>query len=896
MLSSPEEAWPAVAILAEALRFARPECLELVKRHWMVDPHRDTLTWRVLERLEAWDENSVGLACCIARRADISPFNLMSLAMLVSTHEANLAPRVVRASLERSLDDAERQPAPEPPERRPDESDEDFHVRCMLFKPKERFENLLDARQGWNDLPAVADAAPGPYIDQLWPWLARTLAHLELHSPRNGAYKGNYSLANGLDPSEGHRENPIAVSFDTAVRKLAVDSPPAFLQLLSREQGRDSQLVQRLLCRGLTTIATSHARTGLEYLKGDPRRFRLGPFGESDADTKALIAAIVPQLNKDERGELESAILASKVYEESVESNEPEIRFEASKWNREHRLRLLKAFPEGTLSRESQRLVEAETLALPNYLDREVRIMGGLVGSPMAAEQMSKAKDEHIKNLFDELVDPATADRPRDSSRDFLKGGIAQASHEFGRFAKERPRRALALIQEFEPKKQEQPVSAALQELAKSEAILDQEFFDLLVDLDRRGFTGEDYRSYAAMALWERCRDGTGLPDNMCELLEKWRTMEWTLREENESVKRGDNGGEKQSRSILWQDGGMFAIPQGSFNVLHTLTFAYLLRKPPEARRWLAMLRDHLERPERVATWRVLARDLKYLRHCDRTEANEFVRGLFARFPDVRDTAFGAGLITHLWGFVDEEVIDSALIEIRDGQWSDGAQVYGELLSLRFLRFPNNKLVKEELFGWLLPEVPRHEKSSAIRLGIAYAAVHMWNHPETRQAANDLLIRLIPVADDFVAEAIVTLFWVCNDMPADEITRSLLRQIVAYPDVLKNTGDNFLVEHLEQLLPWDKALVLAICEELVRLRGKDLLSIQTSFTMSAPHLTNIALTLQRTGGEYRTKGLKLFEQLLVLGVQDAQSALNELDRRPILVPPAFPRRRRRRRP
>ena len=69
MLTKAEEAWHAVPILAESLRFARSESLELIRRYWLPDPEKDLLTWRVLEHLTEWEESTVELACEIRAEA-----------------------------------------------------------------------------------------------------------------------------------------------------------------------------------------------------------------------------------------------------------------------------------------------------------------------------------------------------------------------------------------------------------------------------------------------------------------------------------------------------------------------------------------------------------------------------------------------------------------------------------------------------------------------------------------------------------------------------------------------------------------------------------------------------------------------------------------------------------
>ena len=68
-------------------------------------------------------------------------------------------------------------------------------------------------------------------------------------------------------------------------------------------------------------------------------------------------------------------------------------RFKRKRWNREHRLRLLRSFPEEYLSEKTTQLRDKEERALPGVPDWDSRIGGvGCIGSPMSHEQMAKAK------------------------------------------------------------------------------------------------------------------------------------------------------------------------------------------------------------------------------------------------------------------------------------------------------------------------------------------------------------------------------------------------------------------------------------------------------------------------------------------------------------------------
>ena len=131
MLTKAEDAWHAVPILAESLRFARSESLELIRRHWLPDPDKDSLTWRVLEQLTEWDESTVEL-----RLRDRTPGRRLPDVPNV-TRDGHLGTRAVpgskaRRRLARKIEEAADTP---PPTREAGASDEDLGVTTGLTSP-----------------------------------------------------------------------------------------------------------------------------------------------------------------------------------------------------------------------------------------------------------------------------------------------------------------------------------------------------------------------------------------------------------------------------------------------------------------------------------------------------------------------------------------------------------------------------------------------------------------------------------------------------------------------------------------------------------------------------------------------------------------------------------------
>jgi nucleoside phosphorylase len=884
-----------VWVLIAAWPFARSECLRLVRDNWLPDPAKDEFSWQALSYLPEWDEEVVEIACTIVARTPVRRGAVLHLAAQVVGSSPALAPRIVAVGFRREIEEIEREPAPTPPALPDDASASDQIVQMLTFNPNERFRCLLEDRNGWYGVEELAEKAPNEFLAHMWPLFSRTLDRFLRGTGGSVAqFRQDYCLGLAFRESDEGRNYPLPTSIELAVRTLARDTPADFLKLLEAERRHDSEAVQRLLARGLIELAGSHTELALRFLLEDERRFELGSHSDRHEDTICLIQALAPHLSDGQFRELETAIGNwSRIQADSAEHNAEE-RFQAQKYNRRRRLRLLAALPPERLSPEARALVRLEQEVFPDHVEAGVsRIQGGFIGSPMSDEQMQRASNRDIVNLFRELPDATESHHPRD----WMRGGSEQASGEFVRFATASPDRAVAILAEFEPGQQEVPAGSGLIGLSKSN-YADEALFQVVFDLDARGFRSEPFRIDAARAIEARLKNGVGLPDPVCDLLERWLAEPWQVHETSHAARETRPERQERPTSVLWQRGGMYALPYGTYHLLHALTYGYLLRKRPATETWLAALEAHCERPEQTETWLALARDdLRYLHLCDHAGAACFLGRLFERFPGVLEREEGAVLLTNVWSFVPAESLWVWLSRLRQGIWAKGAQAYGELLGLRVLIYPEDERARREIEAVLGcgPEPPADLQ--AVRTGVAFACANLWKRADTRRAATECLVRLILDADDDVGSAVMHLFIPSDSLLPDDATHQLLDALMRCPQVLVCTEEGWFIERLERLLPNEAETVCRLCREVIRLRGQDFGSIQRSWSMHAANLTSVALTLHRLDDPYRGMGLELFEALLDIRLPDAEAALREIDLRPpgkdVRVLPQRHRRRRR---
>jgi hypothetical protein len=896
-----DQSWPIALLLGASWPFGRDDCLRLLRQHWIDDPSWDYASWRVLEQLTVWDEVAVSLVCRILRRTPVHSAHVNALTRSVADSAPGLASRVVSSYLEAQLERFEAAPEPVAPDL-PEDATETERLTHGLFHPGKQYDTLLEDRQGdWFELAAVARVCPGEFVRRLWPWFSRVVAHIVMELPEDlRGYRQSYALATRLFPirpvlegvveedlDEYHRY-PLVASIDVALRVWAQAEPAEFLAFAGEAGSQDAAVVQRMLCRAVTAIAQTHPTGCLGFLLSDPRRLSLGDHDDGVADSVCLVACLVPALSAKQAMTLEAAILRWSAYAPGYGGVEPGLRRHRLLSDRRTRLRLLSAFPAGCLTKGTAAMVDSERQSL---LEEEAEIEwpdDGFIGSPMSAEQMARARPEHILNLFRELPDDTQDTHPRHG----LRGGSVQAASEFASLARQDPRKAISLFPQFNPGQQERPVGYALVSIAETTEVPTAELIRLILELDQRGFQSAEFRIQAARALEHRLRKGQdhGLPEEICRVMEGWLLSPWGQTQSDPVTPKGDDGSHD---SILFGRQAAIGLPSGPYHVLHTLTYGLLMRRPAAAGRWLDLLEEYLAQSETVDGWPFVSLfDLQYLGLADRGRAIRFLEELFAKLPSVQDSFAGARAISYAMWFTPEDVRLRWLEALRVSAWAQGPQVYGELLGQWLIQHPSAAAPKQ-LESALGPSMPHRD---LVTLGLATAAVQTWNKPDERERAMQLLLRLLPTAAGQTAETIILLFLRPEQVSINPVIHAVLEGVVNNPALLDTEHVGYLIERFDCLLPAERELVYRICVLLVERRSQSLVSIQEHLGAYAGNLLGIAMTLQRYGGDFRQRGVDLFERLLDIDVPGVQRLLNDLDKRPTAKALPAPRARRRRSP
>ncbi len=585
-------AWHASWILRRALEFATNEALDLIQKLWMGDSQRDRLTLHTFWEFKRWDEESVGIIESVCRRTQ----NDMVRHVLDSISEArpDLAPRVVAADLSGAVEAIETEPQPEIPTDRDDDSLVDSMKR-LVQRPERKIERLLDSSERWYGLAKVARAAPEEFFLQVWPWLEKISARYVRELHRCCTYHPDSIIHLAKDQETFGSEFPEALS--SATEGFAKNHPERFVAFREHNKHHSIMSLHRVLMLGSSYLPAAEAERTLQYLAADPRNLAVGPRSNVHQETNAVIRAIAEHLSPASLTALEMLIKDWRHYERDPDAT-PEERRDRLRWNREHRLRLLRALPANAVSEATRRLLEQESRALPHTKDWD--FWSGeaqMIGSPVKADQMIRATNADLLNLFDDLSDDTGHHHPRDLDR----GGGAQASQAFGELAKKDPERALSLFSKLQPEKHERYAGEALRALADAASKPDAELINAIHDFEARGFHSGLFRESAALALQTIAVRNKGLDERTCALLESW------LSDSSSANDDAPDEPEKEAPQSILLDRSIEFLPHGNYPILRAIFCGYLCREPSEPDSWLAVLERHATRRERLAVWIALA-------------------------------------------------------------------------------------------------------------------------------------------------------------------------------------------------------------------------------------------------------------------------------------------------
>jgi hypothetical protein len=836
-----------------------------------------------------WTPQRVWLAQQLIRRSNVVWYDVSALAEKFLENLPELTPKLLRAHLERLLDYAieeSNKPQPAlPPEAK--ETERAFHA--YKHDPCNPLKNLLETESGFYAIEEFAKAGPKAFLEAIWDWFTGLVSRIAYDTdPAVTSYRKDRLLDFNFNRGE------IIHSLLTAISELADRDQQAFLSFIARNVDSEFLTVHRLLAHGLQRIAVHEPQKVLEYLVGDSRRLSLGDKlgGDRHRDTEQLIAAVCPYLQPEDRCRLEQAIRASNYW--TPEGDEPaDFRFRCLQYNREHRISLLQAFPEECLSPDAKRLKEQEERAFPWTRGRKKNdypTLAQVVGPRMMKEEMSRASDQHLLNLFDELSDATQWEHPRrkwseDSSR---AGGVIQQSREFGELVKDDPERFLRILPQLEPQRHESYVGDALADLAGTDFPASS-LIRLVESLDRRGFVSENFRSNAASALEKVAERNQGLPQSTLALLEGWLSTH-SQPELSHYRDEAEHRSRELKSPILFGIGGSHILPSGRGSIARAIATGYLKQNPSDLENWAKFIQCRLGVEQHPAVWVDILTDMPPLLNGDRFQATELFDAVIRNCPEVLYYRWALYFTSCTVGWFEPKETVQGWLEmlLADGS-SFCHQAYGELLLIHYLQYQDE---------WSVKRIRHHltnQDNEAILCGLAHAASHLWVQRRCRALTAEILYSLANSPSEAVQDAVASVFHCSRErFELDPGMRKLIQAVCNNKLILLKAASEIIeIIEVEDLVEREPQVVSEVCQSLLSQIGSELTNPGRPLVFLAESLTTIAIKLHRQP-TYREVGLCIFERLLALNLKEARSALEILDRRSNRLSYVAPRRRLRR--
>jgi nucleoside phosphorylase len=875
MSGTDPEVSQACRILAQNWKTDNERIIRLIKERWLDHPEKDSYSWMTVHECPLWTDEVEGIATTVLKRTPISVWQVEETAMTIAVRQPDVALRLVRAKLDFLFTQAKN--SPEPPQFPEDGGKVEKIIWYMHHDPTKELKGLLDARE-WNDLPSLAEASPTAFLQYLWPWYIEVFSEILARRDTEGVkhiYPGQYILEIELTPSEARsasQEKSVISALQTAVERLAEKSPEEFSKWADENSNLEILAVQQLIARGYEVAANQLAKMGLEWLLLDQRRFQLGTCYGHRSTTVDLVKAAAPHWSKEENARFEKTVLS---YRPSVPDHlqEPEQRRLFLDEVRATKRDLLQALGVERLAPENRELVATEQRALGDRFDRSISIgKGGVIGSPMEAAAMAKAKDHDILKIFREIPDNTHWDHPTH----WMRGGNIQLSRAFAEFARTDPERAVRLMEQFEPLQQERAAGYALDAMA-DDAPNGSRIIEAFLDLHARGFQAEEFRNSAARALEKIACRKSDISDEVIGILVEWlsltpATAEEEVEDDDIELTSRSNDEDLREGSILWGYGNTSILPSGNFNILSALASILLNRKEVGRDRYFAILDDHLSRERNPNIWKALLSRLTYAGGSTPQVVSTFLRKLFDRYPEILASREAVIFLAYAQRWDDQLVFD-LISDWRKSERSFLQRAYGELVGLVAAVTANDNWVeaRKEIID---------SGTDDMKIGLAHAAVHIWSDDEKlRQSASETLVALLENASKGLVAAVMDVFRVTDELILDSSTVELLRALADPSTDMSDAPSHFVVERLQALLPHEAELIAIIAEKLIDAwRGK-LGDMRTETVTAAPQLTDLALTLHRLGGASRQSGVALFEVMIEIDAYGARDTLTEIDGR-----------------
>lgn len=879
-------------LLSSVVNFIPDQIMDMVKSKWLPDSTKDELTFSLLERVTAWDEDSVNIAkTIIERNPQFPPRTVYGFASYVSLYSPYLAPQLVATKLRMDIDRAVEK-SRERAQSSEQVIDESLPEEIQDFEIMNRKENIISPIKtileniDSYDLLGIAQAVPLEYVKQVFPEIIRIISFIKINKSYGiGKYLNIYQLDQSVATDQYAQKDienhhPMIGATDFAMRGFAKESPKEFMTFVDEWKTNDLVATHRFLACGLEELCDSNPEFVADYLLEDSRRFLIGSALEDETlFSKRVIFKLIQNISTKQLRALEHYIL--KIHNFFSESTNQEKEFKKTQYRYavQTSLNILSVFPENILLKRTKDRITNLTKRIhyKSHEELDAEMQSSLFRSPLSVEQMLNLPADDILKIAADV---------KDFDLRSLVGEIQSmvSSH---------PEKALQIITEASSSHHSEDyflwiAMEVLTDVSRKELISKKDFFATIEECYAKGISFGNYRYAIARSIGDCATEGEGLPDFICEILQKWLSIPEEKEELSDTVEKEDPS------TYLWRSFIDSSANSQKGQILFALLQGYLLRRPADYDLWLEMLLQHFPQIEESA-WKDFVMNLRWLGRCSNHKNRQtLLSQIFDTYPPVLQGIKGVRFLVYCKDWIDPELYRDWLDTLFVSDWPGNKKACGELLSLLNITSPTR-------FPWVQDNIENYfgntrnieNEKKEILSGIAYSAANLWRYPEYSVRATELLIKSARLPYQVISIPVMDAFRSNDFLPINQHTRNFLNALLDNPQVFRLGNASFCLMRLIDIFHYVPDIAYKICVACLDTCKDEMTDLTTSWAGDTNYLVDIAFMLKETGRS--AEAMDIIEGLKKIRTWNSDDILVENDRHPVNKTIKPLRRRRRKR-
>lgn len=860
----PEKSKYSLPVLSKAAEMGNLQLTKLITTTWFNDLQMyGQLIWVVLSDYRVWDSDALLIVEQLA--VNINSYYINHVLESISRSEKKKAIIIYEKILKKKFDEAIKNSLVA-------NENQDTNEDSFFSNSRRSFEVLLtESIFSSVDIVSLAEGEPEFFLNQLWSLYIKILDKVAYdHHEWLEEYRDDAIDHYIFDEREFYKHS-FGEGILSAITMLATTYPEKYLMFVSMYEKEEFLLVHQFLAAGFIELDTQYSKYILNYLRKDVRRLNLEKSRSGHYFTKKLISKIYVDLSSDDKQFLEDYILGYNRYKKSLPDWDISDRRNRIRWNREHRLYLLRGMPTNLISESLKKLINEEERALNFPQENDGEIIGGFIGARITLDEMNLAKDKDILRLFNKQTDDYNEENPalRYIKKDFSRsGGTRELGNIFREFSKVNSKRSIYVLKQLTRTNHQIYAGSGFEGLSDSDISNDQ-LLIVLNELIETGFGNSGFIERATSGLENRARRN-GLSEGFIKILKKWlENLDETQQDHYQVTNKDDRNG-----SLFFGHGGSYILPGERASLLRTIAFGYLARKRPAISKYLSFISKLLRKENHSV---VLSTSISFIQYClgnnQATKAMELFNKIINHKPEVflyEETLHSLAPILRMKD--QTSIQQECLFCIKSLNISITDQAFGELL-LAYYYFHKTQWAKEEIINILAIN------NSKAQLGLTYAAAGLWNYFSEKSLLLEIFTTTLNIENEHVHRAIGSIFYEVHEAEMDGQLESLMLKISCYPLVLERVAEP-LIAYLANIVNDYPDLAYLIAKNLLDYTGEKVVDISSALALVTDDLTSISISLQRNM-LHRNKGIELFEMLLSLNAREAKEALELLERLPI---------------